>query len=438
MRNIILFTFTVHLIMQIAVNAGVKSEAPDINYELSNPEDIKDALERVRDHLVRVTPYQIVERKTGEPVTDFNEVKDAYVAKLPGHRIWTYEMGVVYTAMVQCTRVTGDQSFIDYAEKNYQFVVDNLDYLEKVSEKYGYHKERLMYALKPEHLDHCGSMGAAMIKLHKLRPDKRYLPLVDIISNYIMKEQTRLKDGTLARPARGDWEYTLWTDDLYMSIPFLVQMGKFSGDNTYYDEAIKQLLQFAKYLFSEDKCLFDHAWYSHVKYDPHFFWGRQNGWALLAMTEILDVIPEKYPGRDKVLDIFQRNIRSLIELQGRNGLWHQMLDREETYYETSCTAMFTYCVARGLNKGWLENVYGSVAIAGWNAIERKIMEDGQIEGVCTGTSVCNDMVYYANRPQSILAYHGYGPVLLAGSEMLELLNNFDIKIVSNTFQFWRK
>ncbi|UCE05267.1 MAG: glycoside hydrolase family 88 protein, partial [bacterium] len=125
-------------------------------------------------------------------------------------------------------------------------------------------------------------------------------------------------------------------------------------------------------------------------------------------------------------------------LQSRNGLWHQMLDDQETYLETSCTAMFTFSIARGVNRGWIENVYATVAQAGWKALEKKVMEDGQIAGVCTGTAVANDKVYYANRPQSIFAYHGYGPVLLAGAEMIQLMKNFDVKVISSTFQYWRK
>ncbi len=439
MKDSLIISLFLLIALTIPGLAAVESTAPDINYTVPTQQEIKTILDRILDHLERVTPYRVYDSKTGETINDFNQVVDARVEMMPGkHRIWSYEMGVAYSAMVLCTQVTGDSAYLDYAEKTYQFVADRLDYCRKANEQFGYHRERLMNVMKPQHLDDCGSMGAALVRVHDLRPDERYRLLLDIISHYILKEQVRLKDGTLARPAHGDWEYTLWTDDMYMSIPFLVQMGKLTNDHKYYDEAIRQVLQFAKYLFIDGVNLFDHAWYSHVKYDPHFFWGRQNGWALMAMVEVLSVIPDGYPGRDKVLDIFQRNVRALIELQGRNGLWHQLLDKEETYLETSCTAMFTFCIARGVNRGWLENVYGSVAQAGWRALERKVTEDGQIEGVCGGTNVANDMVYYANRPQSILAYHGYGPVISAGAEMIQLLKNFEVKSISSTFQYWRR
>ena len=45
---------------------------------------------------------------------------------------------------------------------------------------------------------------------------------------------------------------------------------------------------------------------------------------------------------------------------------------------------------------------------------------GQVEGTCVGTGVGWDPMFYMYRPVHVLAAHGYGPVLLAGAEMIEL------------------
>ena len=37
---------------------------------------------------------------------------------------------------------------------------------------------------------------------------------------------------------------TLWLDDLYMVLPAIAQMGKLTGDKKYFDDAVKQVLQF--------------------------------------------------------------------------------------------------------------------------------------------------------------------------------------------------
>ena len=62
------------------------------------------------------------------------------------------------------------------------------------------------------------------------------------------------------------------------------------------------------------------------------------------------------------------------------------------------------------------------AQAGWNGLTTRIDAEGHITGTCIGTGYADDYVYYYYRPQ-IDDIHGYGPVLLAGSEMIRMLRN---------------
>jgi hypothetical protein len=43
--------------------------------------------------------------------------------------------------------------------------------------------------------------------------------------------------------------------------------------------------------------------------------------------------------------------------------------------------------------------------------------------------------YYYARPRSVYAAHGYGPTLLAGAEMIQLLKHPDFKITGGIIQF---
>ena len=38
---------------------------------------------------------------------------------------------------------------------------------------------------------------------------------------------------------------SMWVDDMYMSIPFLAQMGDLTGDRKYFDDAAHQVVQYA-------------------------------------------------------------------------------------------------------------------------------------------------------------------------------------------------
>ena len=207
-----------------------------------------------------------------------------------------------------------------------------------------------------------------------------------------------------------------------------------TGDRQYYDDAVKQVLQFADRMFVEDKGLFMHGWVQGMDVHPTFFWGRCNGWAVMTLVELLDVLPEDHPGYDAVLDLLKAHIKGLASYQSGEGFWHQLLDRQDSYLETSCTAIYAYSMARAVNRGWVdEQAYGPVAQLAWNAVSTKVNDKGQVEGTCVGTGMAFDPAFYYYRPINVFAAHGYGPVLLAGAEIIEMNKQFKTGINDSAF-----
>jgi len=66
------------------------------------------------------------------------------------------------------------------------------------------------------------------------------------------------------------------------------------------------------------------------------------------------VLPENHPRRPAVLALYRDHVRGLAALQDGAGLWHQLLDRPDSYLETSASAMYVYSIARGINRGWID------------------------------------------------------------------------------------
>ena len=399
-----------------------------VPYEYPTEDGIMDVLNRVRIYYESTSPLNIIDSETGKEITDFSKLnKNARVSRGFSSE-WSYTNGVVLSAFDYIDDVTGDDKFFANNIKFYDLVIKTLPFFIKNREKFG-REYRGGWGRTPNFhaLDDCGSIGAAMIKTYLKDKNDDYLELINITADYISNKQFRLDDGTLARH-RPQYQ-SIWADDLYMSVPFLANMGVLSGDNKYFDDAVKQILQMADRLYIPQKELFDHGWsVTSGDYDPRFYWGRANGWTLMAMAELLGVLPEDYPGRDKVLHLYRSMIRSLAGLQDGTGFWHNMLDKTDTYLETSCTAMFTFAVAKGINEGWINHVYGPVAITGWNAIKTRVLENGAVDGTCEGTTFAHDNTYYYYRGKSIYATHGYGPILYAGVEMIRLLKNDKIEV----------
>jgi rhamnogalacturonyl hydrolase YesR len=275
--------------------------------------------------------------------------------------------------------------------------------------------------LHPRSLDDSGALCAALIKAARDQPAgaARLRPWIDNYMKFISTEQFRFADGTLAR--NRPLANALWLDDLYMSVPALAQMGALTGDRKYFDDAVRQITQFSARMFVPETGLYRHGWVEAMDPHPAFYWARANGWAVVAMAELLSVLPEDHPGRAAVLAQYRAHVAGLTALQSGAGLWHQLLNRNDSYLETSASAMYVYAIARGINRGWLDALtYGPTALLGWNAVAQKVNAQGQVEGTCIGTGMGFDPAFYYYRPTSVFAAHGYGPVLLAGAEVIEL------------------
>src|SRR5215211_5691400 len=95
-------------------------------------------------------------------------------------------------------------------------------------------------------------------------------PLIDSYIDYVATKEFRLPDGTLAR--NRPQKNTLWLDDLYMSVPALAQMGKLTGDEKYFNDAVKQVELFSGRMFNKDLNLYMHGWVQEMNVHPEFRW----------------------------------------------------------------------------------------------------------------------------------------------------------------------
>lgn len=155
----------------------------------------------------------------------------------------------------------------------------------------------------------------------------------------------------------------------------------------------------------------------------------------MTMVELLEVLPKKHPGYPQVLSQLQKHIAGLLQYQDGTGFWHQLIDRNDTYLETSATAIYAYSIARAINRGYVDKLaYTPAVLLAWNAVASKVNAKGQVEGTCVGTGMGFDPAFYYYRPINLYAAHGYGPVLLAGAEMILLLKNNQFEINDSSIQ----
>ena len=408
-----------------------------VPYGAPTTEEVKKVLDRVFNYLEAVTPPQLIQQKTGAVVSDLSRIDTNTVFKQGDFRLTSYEWGVTYSGMLEVGAATGDTKYTNYTQERLQFLANAMPYFKALLQKTPTRNNPLRQMLDPHALDDAGAMCAAAIKMLRNGGAANLRPMIDNYINFVVNKEYRLPDGTLAR--NRPQKNTLWLDDLYMGVPAIAQMGKLTGDAKYYDDAVKQVLQFSQRMFNKEKGLYMHGWVEAMDVHPQFHWGRANGWAFLAMTELLDVLPENHTARKVVLEQYKALAKGLASYQSDKGFWHQLLDRNDSYLETSATAIYAYCFARGINKGWLNAMaYGPATLLAWNAVTTKVNDKGQVEGTCVGTGMAFDPAFYYYRPVNVYAAHGYGPVLLAGAEVINLLKNFSFEINDSALQLKQK
>jgi rhamnogalacturonyl hydrolase YesR len=203
-----------------------------------------------------------------------------------------------------------------------------------------------------------------------------------------------------------------WIDDMYMVTLVQVQAYRAIGDAKYLDRAATEMTAYLDKL-QQPNGLFFHA------PDVPFFWGRGNGWVAAGMTELLRAMPKNHLQRARIMDSYQKMMSSLLRLQGKNGLWRQLLDHPEAWPETSCTGMFTFAMITGVKEGWLDaKKYSPAARKGWLGLISYLEPNGDIRNVCEGTGKKSDLNYYLTRARNTGDLHGQAPLLWSATALL--------------------
>jgi rhamnogalacturonyl hydrolase YesR len=217
-------------------------------------------------------------------------------------------------------------------------------------------------------------------------------------------------------------EARYWIDDMYMSPILQVQAFRVTKDPKYLDRAARMMAAYLDRL-QQANGLFLHA------PDSPFYWGRGNGWVAAGMTELLRELPADHPQHARIIAGYHQMMAALLAVQGGDGLWKQLLDKPETWGETSCTGMFAFALVTGVKQGWLDaKQYAPAARRAWLALVAQLDADANIREVCVGTNKSRQVTgtddlkvqyqFYVDRPRRVGDLHGQAPVLWTASALL--------------------
>ncbi|RLD23998.1 MAG: glycosyl hydrolase family 88 [Bacteroidetes bacterium] len=398
--------------------------------------EVKEVIQQVADRIIEETSYRFINSEDGSVYTNLENVPPDWDVEVESYiNDWRYENGVTYIGLREVSNLLGTDKYSNYVNKNFDWVFNNghLDYFKKIYEaiqigiltdtKNGESvpAERLVGRVsyhgmfRLDRLDDCGSLGAVLIDNYEEYNSKVYRDYIERAAVYTTNEEHRLLNGTFCRL----WPRvnTVWADDLYMSVPFLAKYAQLTNDADILNDAVNQVIQFDNLLWNEKTGLYYHCYFDDTGENGVAHWGRSNGWMLVAQAMLLDILPEDHPKRPDLLKILKKQIKGLVSYQDEQGLWHQLLDKPDSYPETSCTAMFVYGITKAVNEGWIDTDYMQVAEFGWEGLRSMMTTLYDLKNVCVGTGINPSLTYYYNRPTSTNGPHALGALLLAGCEI---------------------
>lgn len=346
-----------------------------------------------------------------------NTIMDAHPDAVLGRKeAFNYVAGVFLSGMMNIYRVCGDEKYIRYIKK----WVDSIIVDDGV----------IQYFAKGALDDYMA--GTLLFPLYERFSEKKYLTALKLFKGNIRNWMKNEKGGFWHK----EWyPYQMWLDGLYMAGPLQMHFARYFGEEYFCDNALRQVFLMYENMKDPGTGLLFHAWddsKNAVWADKETglsteVWGRAMGWYVVAILEMLEILPESHSERTKLISIEKELLEKLAKYQdAKSGMWYQVIGREEeqdNWLETSCSCLFTYAMVKAVRMGILDKEYLKNVERGFEGIlAHSVSEtDGKfkLSGVCIGTSVC-DYNGYINRPTTENDLHGTGAFVLMCAEIARM------------------
>ncbi|CAJ1317445.1 glycoside hydrolase family 88/105 protein [Paenibacillus nuruki] len=340
---------------------------------------------------------------------------------------WEYDNGVIFKGMELVYALTQDRKYLDYIRTNMDFFIEESGDIRS-------------YRVDEYNIDHVNN-GKLLFPLYRETGEERYRQAADLLRQQLMKHP-RTSEGAFWH--KQIYPYQIWLDGLYMGAPFYAEYIREFADIKDYSDVTQQFKLCYQHTRDAQTGLLYHAWDEKKEQpwcDPTTglsknFWGRSMGWFVMALVDVLDILPEDQEDRSTIIQMLSETMEALMKVQDQaSGVFYQVLnlpDAKGNYLEASASCMILYAVAKGLRKGYLPERYQVKAEQIRKGIIEEfitITEEGlinlnktcQVAGLGGKDKRDGTYAYYISEPIICNDPKGIGAFILAMAEA-ELLN----------------
>jgi unsaturated rhamnogalacturonyl hydrolase len=358
---------------------------------------------------------------------------DSFIQRSPDFQItyeenrekhkWHYEQGLMLNALYRLWQVTGDRQY-------YNFICENINLY--VSEDGNISS----YRQNDYKLDDIGP-GRALLWLYENTNVAKYKKAADLLRQQL-ERQPRTVEGGFWHKQIYPWQ--MWLDGLYMAAPFYTQYALMFNETEDLNDVVNQFTYLAQHTFDAETGLYYHGWDERriQKWaNPETgcsasFWGRAIGWYMMALVDVLGLLPQDYQRREELVTIIRQLSASVLKYRDpESRVWYQVIDqgnRTGNYLEASASAMFVYAFTKGANQGYLDDTYRKEARYSFEGILHEFVQVDST-GLVNMLQTCSSaglggkdqrdgsFEYYINEPQRVNDFKAIGPFILGAIEL---------------------
>ena len=189
---------------------------------------------------------------------------------------------------------------------------------------------------------------------------------------YLLHDAPATEDGARYH-ILGDEE--VWADSMAMG-PHVLMMTDYRDEGMRYYRAIERRLR------DPVTGLYRHKWHKgRLNFTRGLYWGVGNGWALVGLMRMTRAMLDAGdPRADELSADFAALVNAMIPCQGKNGLFHDVLDDDETFYESETSEMFAYSIYNMVSWNKMEDRYLERADLARRAVAARVDVHGIVQG----------------------------------------------------------
>lgn len=288
---------------------------------------------------------------------------------------WEYTPTLMARAFVELYNETGDTTYLNHAQRFAdQFINEDgtiLTYKQSL-----YNMDRIQG-------------GNFLILLNEINPQPQYLTAIETLRDQLRNQPRTAEGGFWHKQV---YEHQMWLDGLFTGTTFYARYAAWKPEPEAWSDIAIQFLTVDKHTrkanglnhhgWDESRQM---AWSDSVSGCSAETWGRAEGWYVMALVDVLELMPADQPERPELVAILNRVMEALMAVQDKDTrLWFQVPDKgdqEGNYMESTCSAMYCYAMAKGVRIGVLDKNYKKEAqqvLEGLKAHKIVTNEDGTL------------------------------------------------------------